>query len=147
MSQAKKMYEKVDEEMKKKLETGCEQLLYFVIDGLGGFIWRMEHDLGDGRIESTPGIEKDLLKMRETQQLAVSQLSRVGVEGALDENGRTTDIYWNWYRTWKSYIDGLDNADFYKLDKLSQEGTSPELGYMRPDPKEIDRFNLMDLEE
>ncbi len=141
------MYEKIDKKMKKKLEAGCEQLLYFVIDGLCGLVWRMEHDLGDGRVESTPGIEKDLLRMKETQQFAVSQLPRVGVKGALDEDGRITDVYWNWYRTWKTYIDGLNDADFYKLDKLSQDGTSPDLNYMRPDSKEINRFNLIDLEE
>lgn len=140
------MFERVKKEVKEKLDTGCEHLLYFMIDGIGGFVWRMEHDLADGRIESTPGIEEDLLTMRETQQYATTQLSRVGVEGALDENLRPTDVYWKWYKTWDKYIKGLSDEDFYKLDKLSQDGTDSELDYMRPDPKEMNRFDLIDLD-
>ncbi len=140
------MFERIKKETKEKLDTGCEQLLYFMIDGIGGFVWRMEHDLADGRIKSTPGIEEDLLTMRETQQYAVTQLDRVGVEGAQDENLRPTEVYWEWYKTWKAYITSLSNEDFYKLDKMSQDGTDPELKYMRPDPKETDRFDLIDFD-
>lgn len=140
------MYERVEKEAKENLKAGCEHLLYFTIDGLGSIIWRMNHDLADGRVKSTPGIEEEILEMREIQQFAVSQLERVGVEGAQDENNKPTQKYWDWYNTWKKYIDGLSDDDFYKLDKLSQDGTDPELSFMRPDPIETDRFNLIDFD-
>lgn len=140
------MLEKVKEEIKKVLDIGCEQLLFFTIDGLGSFIWRMEHDMSHGRIKSSPEIEADILMMRETQQYAVGQLSRIGVKGAQDEELRPTDVYWEWYKTWKAYINSLSDADFQKLNKLCEEGTSSELDYMRPDPKEMNRFDLIDLD-
>ena len=49
----------MDNDLKEKLDKGSEIFLWFYIENMGGFLWRMNHDLADGRIESTPGIEKD----------------------------------------------------------------------------------------
>ncbi len=37
--------------------------------------------------------------MRETQQYAVTQLDRIGVKGAQNENLIPTEVYWKWYNT------------------------------------------------
>jgi hypothetical protein len=140
------MFERLDDETKKELESACEQHIWLTIEGLGGVVWRMEHDLSDGRIESTPEIEEDLLKMREMSKFAARQISRFRAE-VLDENGRPKKEYWDWYETWKEYVEELSDADFHELGKLAKEGTSPELDYMRPDPKELDRFDLIDLDD
>lgn len=45
-----------------------------IIESLGGFLWRMNHDAADGRFEITPAMEKDLLDAQKIQKKLVSEL-------------------------------------------------------------------------
>jgi hypothetical protein len=86
------------------LETCSEQELYSTIDALGAFLWRMNHDLADGRIEGSKGIDDDLVKMKEMQKKAVLQTARFGVTKPVYEDDGPTPEYMKWYRWWDKYF-------------------------------------------
>ena len=109
------------EGFKKDVETCSEVKLFFTIDGLGGFIWRMNHDLADGRIQSTPGIEEDLKNMQDASGIAFDQTSRF-LKKHKDEDGKPSEEYRKWYKTWKDYIEGLPADEWRKLGRLLNEG-------------------------
>lgn len=94
--------------------------LYFVINECGGFIWRMNHDMADGRIpiESHDAIDKDIAGVRRTQQDAVSLLPKFGVDQPTQGPSRApTEEYWKWFRWWDSYIKGLSEKEWEELNK------------------------------
>ena len=49
---------------------------FFVINECGAFIWRMNHEMGRGRIpeESINGVNEDITNVREIQQFTVDVL-------------------------------------------------------------------------
>jgi len=104
------------EEQKQEIEGLNECKLYFTIDGIGGFIWRMNHDIGHGRIDMSPGIKEDLERMSELQQHALQQLSKFGVdpESAKD---RPNGDYWKWYHHWDNWKKELSDEVWRDLDK------------------------------
>lgn len=108
----------IEPETKKFLDEAVEMNLYFIINDCGGFIWRMNHDMSDGRIpkEHWEAIDKDIAKMRVTQEYALSQLPRIGVEHPLLEDKTPSTEYWAWFRWWDSYIKGLSNDQWTELD-------------------------------
>ncbi|KKQ45755.1 MAG: hypothetical protein US63_C0011G0023 [Candidatus Moranbacteria bacterium GW2011_GWC2_37_8] len=59
-------------ELKKWPETEMEY--WTSIEGLGGFVWRMNHDLADGRIEESKGMNKDLKDAQEIMEKLVSEI-------------------------------------------------------------------------
>lgn len=67
------------EESRRQIEQSDELHLYFAIQETGGFIWHMEHDMGNGRIpeKDWPLIDAEIAKIRPLQIYAVSQLTRV----------------------------------------------------------------------
>jgi hypothetical protein len=79
----------------KEILKGGEIHYYFLINECGGFIWRMNHDLADGRIDlptdpeenkkAIASIDEDIKKMREIQTFVVSKLPEVGVEKPVKE--------------------------------------------------------------
>lgn len=102
--------------------------LYFMIDGIGGFIWRMNHDMGCGRIpqKDCAAIDKDIEKMRVVQMDALRELSRFGIT-ALDGDGNATPEYWIWYRTWSSWHkDTLTHEEWLDLDKRIHRGLTEQ---------------------
>ena len=85
------------------------------IESLGGFIWRMEHDLADGRIDDPDGvIVKDVSSAREISTRLVTELGeKFGVIAPRDcpqlafgqvkpvsPEGKT--YYWDWYEKMKA---------------------------------------------
>jgi hypothetical protein len=59
--------------LKKHPETEIEY--WSAIEALGGFIWRMNHDLADGRIkDSTGGIDRDITEARKVSAQLVEEL-------------------------------------------------------------------------
>lgn len=122
----------MEEKIKKVLDSASEIYLWLYIEGIGGFLWRMNHDLADGRIDSTPGIEKDLVTMRESIEYAVSQLERFGIE---DPGGEGRDKYWKWYRMWKKHIEALSDADYNRMNDMLKDNESnpcPEFSPYKP---------------
>lgn len=119
----------MDDKQKTIIENETEIGLYFTIDSIGGFIWRMQHDYSHGRIEDShwPEIEKDIKKMSEIQMFAVSQLTRFGVEKPQKENKSPTAEYWAWFRWWDTWKKNMTETEWNTLNnkmKLKQDISS-----------------------
>lgn len=113
----------LDPESKKNVDEGSEIISYFIINEIGGFIWRMNHDMADGRIEKEhhTSIDKDIKRMQDLQLYAISQLIRFGVDEPFVD-GHGSPQYWAWFRWWDAYIKGISNDEWRRLDlKLKQK--------------------------
>jgi hypothetical protein len=102
------------------LESLDEIGLYFVINECGGFIWRMNHDMADGRIpeEDHAAIDKDIKNVQKTQQKAVALLPKFGVvKPTQGKNEAPTEEYWKWFRWWDSYVKGLSKEEWEELNR------------------------------
>ena len=97
------------EKQKEEFLSFDEVLSYLTINECGGFIWRMNHDVGHDRIpkEHHSDIQKDINNIRELQQFVVDNLDRFNVDGksANDNDGE----YWKWYRFWDNWKSQLSN--------------------------------------
>jgi len=114
---------------KKKIGEMSEVELYFLIDGIGGFIWQMNHDMADGRIpqKNHQVIDDDIEKMRQTQLEAIRELSRIGITQPLDEQGRGTPEYWTWYRTWSAWHKNkITSEEWNVLNRHMSHGLTAE---------------------
>jgi len=63
--------------VKKDLDDDREIDLFLYIDAIGGFIWRLNHDMADGRIDESEhaALNKDIKTMTNEMIYAVSQLT------------------------------------------------------------------------
>ncbi|MBT6691299.1 hypothetical protein HOB10_03135 [Candidatus Parcubacteria bacterium] len=107
------------EEILEKVET---ELQYWeIIESIGGFVWRMNHDMGHGRIEDKDGqVSGDVAFMqRVIEKLVTGLFEKYGVIHPKNcpkvEFGETppaapegTTYYWDWY-------------DLMKQESYSQE--------------------------
>ena len=113
-----------------EIDTMREIEIYFTINEIGGFIWRMNHDMADVRIpeDQWPAIDRDIKKMSEIQQHAISILPKFGVtppfrdpENKLAFLRKPSAQYWAWFRWWDGYIKGLSEEEWeilsQKIDK------------------------------
>lgn len=94
---------------------------------VGAFIWRMNHDLADGRIKATKeeiqSIDEDIMNIRKDQLEAVKQTIRFGVEQpVIGDNNAPTEKYWAWFRAWDSYIEGLSEEEWKILKQKIDNG-------------------------
>lgn len=110
------------EEEKAEIDAFDEMMLYFLIDALGGVIWRINHDIySHGRYEMTPEIEADMKAMSEKQVYCVSLLTKFGIdpESAKD---RPNGDYWKWFDHWNNWKKGMDDDTWRIVDrKLSKK--------------------------
>jgi hypothetical protein len=111
----------ITEETKTELSNFNEVETFFFIDSVGGFIWRIHHDAGHGRVTITPEMNEELNTLAEKQKFCVDQLIKFGVdpESAKD---RTDGDYWKWFKHWKNWLDGIDDETWEILDhKMSNK--------------------------
>ena len=111
-------------EFQKEAVAADEVGLYFIINAIGAFTWRMNHDLAHARIESTPTIERNLVWMGERGALAVDQTVRFGVASpARDpETGQANPEYWKWYRFWDAWKKGMTDREWSHFSKVYDVG-------------------------
>ncbi len=140
------MVEEIEPELKKTLDECSEIFLWAAIEQLGGFIWRMNHDLADGRIKSTPDIEDDLIMMRNNQEYAIDQLERFGVSDPRRESNKE---YWEWYKTWKDYWENVDKGIYDEINRRIKADSTDNCEEYRPDglitTPPTNRFDILDL--
>lgn len=120
------------EKLTELLEKSPEVVVYNTINGIGGFIFYMEHDMADDRIpkEDWPAINAVIAVAREEIKKLVESLTRFGVTTPLNANGRATAEYWQWFRWWDAYAKSLSNAEY---DLLQTEITNgADLSKWRP---------------
>ena len=102
-------------ELKKHPET--QEEYWEAIEGLGGMVWRMGHDLGDGRIEETKGIQKDIDDMNAMLVQLVAEIEekfnvipqektpkKENPEDKLPRAPEGSIYYWDWYHKMKLQI-------------------------------------------
>ena len=95
-----------------------------IIESLGGFIWRMNHDAADGRFQMTKEAEKDLSDARQVMEALVSELfvqfgvvhpndcPRKNAEGKMPEAPAGMSWYWDWYHKTKM---AWNRAEYEKI--------------------------------
>lgn len=107
-----------------------EQTLYFLINALSGYIWRMNHDMADGRIKENINLEEEQYAL----EFCVLQTTRFGVEVPEAKEGehiKNTDSYTEWYRWWNSYFQrDLSQEEFDEYNRLFSEGK--DISHFRP---------------
>lgn len=93
--------------------TCKEQELYFYINSLGGIIWRLRHDMADGRIKEN----LDLMPYQYAIEYCIMHTPRFGVKINEPEEGehvKATDSYWAWFRWWDEYFQRTLTDEEYK---------------------------------
>ena len=127
-----------EQAFEKMIDTGNEYTLYAIIDMLGGFIWRMNHDMAKpGRIpvESHEAISKDVMAAQKQIEAAVAKTTRFGVEAPFDENKAATEEYWKWFRWWDSWKKAMTDDEWNEFERSLGEGgfmTEEQLVKYRP---------------
>ena len=109
-------------EFEKRCQQCSEVELYIIINSLGGFIWRMNHDLADGRISESLEINKSLAEAQKKVEFAVEQTKRFGVIQPKSEQEGPTPEYWRWFRCWDSYVNDLSTGEWRKLEYSIEMG-------------------------
>lgn len=107
-----------EEKFQRQCTTCPEIMLYFMIDSLGGFIWRMNHDMADMRIpvEQHAGIDKDLANVQKQIEFAVDHTTRFGLKEPRNSEGHATEEYSRWFGRWDGYVKSLSDEKFAELE-------------------------------
>ena len=126
-----------DEEYQEMIKNCSEVDLYLTIDGLGYFVWRMNHDLADGRIcdndKQRAEVDKDIQKVQKQLEETVPYCSRFGVDYELIEKenpitGRNVQVacddYWKWYRHWDEWKKSLSDEQWDEFQSLKSKSES-----------------------
>lgn len=122
--------------LEQVIDRGPEAVVYFLIEDLGGFIWRMNHDMADWRIpeKEWPGIDREIAVARVEQGRLCEALPRFGVAKPLDDGGRPTEEYWAWYRWWNAWHKGMSDEQFDAIDvDIALEMTDEQIARCRPE--------------
>ena len=119
-----------DRELKKLLDKFSEVELFLFIDGLGGFVWRMEHSLTHGMITSKEWDEKEKFECQARMELAVERVEAFGLLPFSSKFCDPSREYWAWYNWWKKYISELDDSRWKELEGLIEDGKAT--GDFRP---------------
>ena len=101
--------------------TCSEVFLYFLIDTLGGFIWRMNHTRSKGHIpdEDWPGVFEDVCQAHAEQKVAVGHIARFGVPTPiLDDKGVASPEYWEWFHHWDNWKKGMSDEQWARVAEL-----------------------------
>lgn len=103
----------LSEQDKSDILAMDEVTTYFLVDECGMYLFRMNHDLADGRVpdESKEEVLKGMAEIRVIQKFTVDNLGRFDVdpESAFDkENGN----YWKWYRFWSNWKNNLTDDEW-----------------------------------
>jgi hypothetical protein len=89
------------------VSNGNELDLYMTINSIGHFIWRMNHDAADGRLDLKLEQLHDLMEAQYAIEYAVLQTKRFGVDVSKDPDSdhvKTSDGYFKWLEAWNNYI-------------------------------------------
>lgn len=119
------------------LKNAREYELFFFIEQCGSMLWRLQHDLADGRIgeteEEVESIEKSIQQLSQQQKDAVNIVAeRFGIdlihEETTDAGGNKTSKingdYWKWYRHWKNWLTSLTDEEWNMVNRMMQKGES-----------------------
>ena len=117
-----------EDKLAEIIDVGPEVVVYMHIETIGGFMWRMNHDMADGRIppESHQAIDEDIAKVRPQQVRLVECLTRFGLDKPLEDDGIPTDEYWAWDKWWNGWHKGMSDAEWDAIQGDIKLGMSEE---------------------
>lgn len=108
------MKEMTDQEKQDILQLD-EVMTFFLIDECGAMIWRISHDLADGKMEESDQVKEDLQQIANLQNFAVKNLGRFGLDdkniGTKDDSG---DLK-KWHTFWHNWRAGLSDEQWEKV--------------------------------
>lgn len=110
--------------------TCTEQELYFFINTFGGMIWRLNHDMADGRIEE----KLDLTPYQYAIEYCVMRTPRFGVkidEPKEGEHVKETASYLAWFRWWNEYFQRTLTKEEYE-DYRRKADKGEDVSQFRP---------------
>ena len=121
----KEKEEKKDESLEPKPMTDQEKedilsmdevMTYFLIDECGAFLFRMAHDMADGKIpeDAHETITTDLVNIRQLQKFTVDNLHRFDVDPESAYNKEDGD-YWKWLNHWGDWKNNLTEEEWGKV--------------------------------
>ena len=111
----------ITEEDKKEIDELDEVKSYFLIDMIGGILWRTNHDAGHGRITITTEMQGELNDLSEKQQYCVQQLTKFGIDPESAKN-RPDGDYWKWFKHWKNWVEEMTDEVWSTFDnKMSNK--------------------------
>ncbi len=115
----------MDDKKKQDILKMDEVSTYFLIDECGAFIFKMGHSLKNSMFEkwNEPAIKQDIINVQETQQFAVDNLGRYGIDPQSAKDKPNGD-YWKWYRHWNKWKELLPVKDWQVISKLMSKGKS-----------------------
>jgi len=119
----------MDEKFEDAILKCSELELYLTIDGMGGYIWRMNHDMGHGRIPSHEAIDKDLARMQVDIEKAVGQTVRFGVKEPFQpESKSASPEYFKWLRCWDQWKRELSDEEWNEVNDTLRRKSESEKG-------------------
>ena len=104
------------------VNTCREQELYRMIEAFGYKIWRLNHDMADGRIKENI----DLMPYQYAIEYCVMHTTRFGVEISEPKEGeqvKATKSYWAWFKWWDNYFKNtLTDEECEEYEHKSERG-------------------------
>ena len=112
---------------KKDILSMDEVMTYFLIDECGAFLFRISHDMSNGKIpeESHDAITTDLVNIRMLQKFTVDNLQRFGVDPESAYNKEDGD-YWKWLNHWNDWKNNLPDEVWQKVSEGEYEEYLPK---------------------
>lgn len=117
----------MSDQEKEDILSMDEVMTYFLIDECGAFLFKMTHDIADGKIpeESHQAIATDLVNIRMLQKFTVDNLMRFGVDPESAYNKEDGD-YWKWLKHWNDWKTNLSEEVWGKVSEGEYEKYLPE---------------------
>ena len=92
-----------------------EVMTFFLIDECSAMIWRISHDLADGKITETPQVKEDLEQIANLQKFSVKNLGRFGLNDEnIGETGDSGDLK-KWHAHWHAWRAELSDEQWKKV--------------------------------
>jgi len=106
----------MSEQDKKDILSMDEVTTYFLVNECGGFLFRMNHDLGHDKIpeESKEAVLKDMMNIRVVQKFTVDNLDRFGVDPVSVFDKENGD-YWKWFKFWDKWKTDLSDEEWKQV--------------------------------
>jgi len=110
------------------IEKGTEVRLYFVINELGGFLFRTRHYMGR-LVPETEEVFRSIAEARGQIERAVAKTTRFGVARPFrdGEDKTASDEYWLWFRWWDNWAKGLSDEQFRRIDEQMSAGLDAKI--------------------
>lgn len=112
----------------ERINNLSEVDLYFMIDAMGGHIWRCKHDMAHGRIP-----EIDLTEEQYALEYMVYQTTKFGVElpePEMDKHITATPSYNAWYKFYADYFKYTLTDEQWKAFQRAQESGQDTSAFM-----------------